>query len=995
MRTLMFVCCCMLSSICSKAYWQQHVATTIRVVLDDENHFLNGFEKIVYTNNSPDTLSNIYIHLWPNAYRNDRTKFCEQLVSQGKTDFYFSSEKDRGFIDSFHFSVDNEKVGFEYWDGNIDVAKIQLPQPLLPGKFIIIETPFRVKIPKVFSRLGHTGQAYFISQWFPKPAVYDDKGWHPLPYLDQGEFYSEFGSYDVTIQVPENYIVMATGNCQSESETIWLDSLSKLAAPPDTLYRNTFPKSNSNFKTIRFTEDNIHDFAWFADKRWILRQDSISGEGNIGVAKLYTAFLPVHQKEWATANEMLKSTIRLYGSSVGRYPYQTIKAVEGDMSAGGGMEYPTVTIIDKTVASELPAVISHEAGHNWFYGMLGSNERLNPWMDEGSNSFYEFKFAQSLKDSFRNSPIQKLESSFYNYQALLHRDQPSVLAADEFLPINYGMDVYFKTGKLLQWLEAYIGQVNFEKGMKAYFEEFQFKHPAPEDFRRIMQMNSTKNLDWFFDGALKTSDKIDFKFQSVRNKRGQSFISIKNNAQFPAPVLLSIYEKDSLLNEQWLEPFSGDTTIESNPTGNWSIMKLNTSFAEFKISNNEYRRNGLFHKGGLKVKPVLGLNYATRNTVFLSPSLGYNAYDGFGLGLLLHNVSLPQNRFQFAIAPLYSFGSKNINGLAAVSYSWYPRRFFQEVRLQTNLKSFSLGTTTTNIPEPIFARYFKIAASLEFVFKENSLLSKIERKLIIRQYNIKEEYFVYTQNPVDSLYRPLVSSEHNTYGLIRFQHSNKRTFHPFGYSTEAQFGKDFIKLGLDANARIDYDVKNKSFYIRAYAGKFITTNAAANTNRYWLNTAYSGTNDYLYDGTYLARNKNEGLLSKQVSMQEGGFKTPTNLYSNPLGRSDDWLISLNFKTDLPFRKLPIRFYADISTFADAKRQNPDGNAVSFAAGLELHLFRDCISIYAPLIMSTDYSNYLSEMYSKQKFLNSISFSFNIQHFNWLRSNEEIFKILTR
>lgn len=994
MKTIfvLILCCCV--SFFSYASWQQHTATTIVVTLDDREHFLHGFEKIIYTNNSPDTLNSIYIHLWPNAYKNDRTKFCEQQVQQGKTAFYFSPEKDKGYIDSIAFSIDGYRVDFDYVTGNTDIAIIQLPKPLLPKASLNLETPFRVKIPEIVSRLGHNGQAYFISQWFPKPAVYDLKGWHPMPYLDQGEFYSEIGGYDVSITLPENYIVMATGNCLTESEVARMDSLGKLALPSDTLFKNTFPESSRNYKTIRFTENNIHDFAWFADKRWIVRQDTVSGQGNEGITKVQTAFLPMHQKEWEEGNNILKATIRSYGSTVGKYPYQTIKALEGDMGAGGGMEYPTVTIIDQKVVSELSTVLVHEAGHNWFYGMLANNERDYPWMDEGINSFYEHKTTQLLKENRESVIAQKLDDAFYYYLVSANQDQPSAIASARYNPVNYGADVYNKTARLMEWLEDYIGRADFEKGMKVYFETWKFKHPYPGDFRKIMQANTSKNLDWFFEGALNTDKKIEFKLKKVAAAGSDLRITVKNKSEFAAPISVAAYYKDTMQVSFWIAPFKGDKVITFPDLNKWDKLKLNATFADFKLSDNVYYRYRLFHKGGIQLKPFFGLGRSEKNKIFIAPALGSNNYNGFSLGILLHNLSFPKNRFQFAIAPLYSFGSKDINGVGAFSYSWFPRNTFKEIRFQTNIKSFAERKSTLNITNPVFAHYFKVAPSVSFTFKERSAMSKVERKLLLRQYNIGEEYFTYTQNPVDSLYRPSVASAQHTYALLRYEHKNNRTFHPFDYNIEAQFGQNFIKLGLETKLRIDYDVPNKSFYLRAYAGKFISTNANTDNSRYYLNTTFSGVNDYLLDGTYYGRNENEGAAAQQISIQEGGFKIPTNLYANPLGRSDDWLLALNLKTDLPLGKLPVRLYADIATFANAKRLDPAGDAVSFSAGIEVYLLKGVCSFYLPLVMSKSYSNYIKELYGDKKFLRSITFALNLRNFNFLRSQEELFKLVT-
>ena len=196
----------------SQDYFQQKVDTYIDVELDDENHILRGFEKMVYFNNSPSALNKINIHLWPNAYKNSNTNLAKQKYSDGSTSFKYADSIDLGFIDSLDFKVNGDKVKWQFLNEQIDISELHLTKPLRPGDSIIITTPFRVKIPSgKFSRLGHIGQSYQITQWFAKPAVFDKNGWHPMSYLDQGEFYSEFGNYDVSITVPKNYILMATG----------------------------------------------------------------------------------------------------------------------------------------------------------------------------------------------------------------------------------------------------------------------------------------------------------------------------------------------------------------------------------------------------------------------------------------------------------------------------------------------------------------------------------------------------------------------------------------------------------------------------------------------------------------------------------------------------------------------------------------------------------------------------------------------------------------
>ena len=194
-------------------YFQQEVNYTIKVKLDDEKHELSASETIQYINNSPDELKFIYIHLWPNAYKDNSTALAKDLLRTGNTKFYFSEEKDKGYIDQLDFKINGQPAKWELLKDSIDICKLYLNQPLKSKDSITISTPFHVKIPSAeFSRLGHVGQSYQVTQWYPKPAVYDKNGWNQMPYLQQGEFYSEFGSFDVSITLPKNYVLGATGD---------------------------------------------------------------------------------------------------------------------------------------------------------------------------------------------------------------------------------------------------------------------------------------------------------------------------------------------------------------------------------------------------------------------------------------------------------------------------------------------------------------------------------------------------------------------------------------------------------------------------------------------------------------------------------------------------------------------------------------------------------------------------------------------------------------
>lgn len=961
------------------SYWQQKVDTKIEVRLDDKTDMLHGFEEFTYYNNSPDTLRFLYIHLWPNAYKNDFTPFARQQDLNKNTDFYYAPQKDKGFIDSLQFSVNGYSADHHSTPAAPDIARLELDKPLYPGKSIKVTTPFRVKLPAVFSRSGHTGQAYYVAQWFPKPAVYDKKGWHPISYLDQGEFYSEYGSYEVAITTPANYVILATGNCITSSENDWMDSLAKKPLPADTLYSKTFPPSSDVFKTVTYKEDNIHDFAWFADKRYIVRKDTVHSPVTGDLINTWTAFLPSYQDKWKNGNLYLKQAVQYYGKWVGPYPYKTIKAALGDMKAGGGMEYPTLTLIDKVASGKLNTVVIHEAGHNWFYGMLGSNERDYPWMDEGINSYYEQK-TTAATDSSKHKGSNFNEALLYFQNASTNRDQPINCHSTAFENTNYGLDVYYKTALVLGWLETYMGHDTFELAMHDYFTTWKWKHPQPEDFRTIFEKHTDRSLNWFFDTIMNTSRRIDYSIVHAHKQDGSTTFSIKNRTHVFAPAQVSIMQGDSVIGSVWSVPFDRKTTL-TIPTTTWTSLRISDTIPDAHTTNNEFRKSALFHHFGLAIKPVLGLNRSYKEKLFIAPAIGLNKHDGFMAGLLLHNLTLPETRFAYALAPMYAFGSSSLTGTGALGYTWYPHSAFQQIMLSVEGKTFHNDQTEQNLTEPLYARYIKVAPSLTFTFRQPSLQSHVVRTLRFKEYNINEEQINYG---ADSTAIPTLATVNNTYLSVKYQHKNDRAYNPFGYSAEVHGNGDFAKINIDGNIRIDYYAKHKSLYVRGYFGKFFAiNNDPSATWRYQLNAAYGGVNDYLYDGTFRARNMS-GFSGQQVSaLNEGGFKVPV---FNVAYRSDNWLATLNLKTDLPKISFPIRLFFDVGMMPNPKQgfASIRNTQVFYDGGVELYFPGNIVSFYFPVIMSPDFSDYLRSTYgSKNIFARSISFTLHLQNINWL------------
>lgn len=683
------------SSFCQD-YFQQEVNYKIDVELDDKAHILRGNESMEYVNNSPDELEFLYIHIWPNAYKNQKTALAKQLKAGGNEILTNAPDSIKGFIDSLDFAVDGKKAKWSFHEEHIDIAKIEFESPLKPGEKCTITTPFKVKIPSgQISRLGHVGESYQITQWYPKPAVYDVDGWHEMPYLNQGEFYSEYGSFDVSITLPENYVVGATGDLQTQSEVNFLEQKVKqteekvagLESVKKVNRRNktSFPASSNTLKTIRYTQENVHDFAWFADKRYDVLKGEVELPHSGRKVTSWAMFVPQNIELWQKAIEYINDATYYYSKWNGDYPYNQVTAVDGTISAGGGMEYPNVTVIGNTGnAMRLETVIVHEVGHNWFYGILGSNERVHGWMDEGLNTLNEVRyFMTKYPDNealAETIPLFDFHGLHYHDQNdVIYRvaqstglDQPIETHSTDFGSFNYGVVMYQKTGLVFDYLRHYLGDEKFDEAMHKYYENYEFKHPQPEDLQRIFEETLNEELNWVFEDLIKTTKRIEARLGRVKSVESGYKVTVHNTGATKSPIPVAVMNGNEILELKWTKPDVAKSTLTFTKQGEKVMIDPKRIVPELSRQNNTWRSEGLIKKWEpLKMSMLSGYNWSDKTNMHILPLLAGNSHDKLMIGMALHNYSITPNRFNYFLAPFFSFGRKNASGFGELSYTFH------------------------------------------------------------------------------------------------------------------------------------------------------------------------------------------------------------------------------------------------------------------------------------------------------------------------------------
>lgn len=1002
-------------------YFQQEVNYKITVGLNDKKHSLSAFESIEYVNNSTQILTEIYFHLWPQAYKSKKSALARQDLQNGSSKIYFTPEKERGFIDSLDFKVDGKKVKCIVDSINHDICKLVLNEPLFSNSKIIITTPFFIKIPSAtLSRMGHIGQSYAISQWYPKPAVFDHLGWHIMPYLNQGEFYSEFGSFEVSITLPKNYVVGATGDLQEEEEIKWLENKVAETNSISEFNKNMdFPPSEKETKTITFKQNRVHDFAWFADKRFHVLKGSLELPYSHEKVNSWVMFTNSEPLLWKKSIGFINDALYYYSLWNGDYAYKNFTAVDGTIAAGGGMEYPNITIIGESgslLNHEITTI--HEVGHCWFYGMLGSNERDHAWMDEGITTSNDNRYLM-LKynnDSVRYKSIignlgviskitglDDLNTNDFAYLEYLYvarkkTEQPIETVSDKFTETNYGAIVYTKTALGFNYLRSYLGDEVYDACMKDYFNQWKFKHPYPEDLRNIFLKRTDKNLDWFFDDFLKTTKYADYSICKLQRIYGDSFIRpgsksyavlISNKGEWTPPFTVSALKKGRIVNTKWHEGFlKNDTVFIICDDCDEITIDAFHDLPDHNRKNNNFRTVGIF-KSIEKISLPFMLRNENPNRTQISwlPVFALNNYNKAMVGLALHNLSFVDKKFEFAIAPLYSFGNKSLVGSGRISYTIYPKAgdfHFINLTLGTNRFSYLIDEyrTVERKMTSTHLNYQQLNGAANFKFRKNNPLSNWNNKVSFRTLHLWKETVKYNPLP-DSGYGGTIVNEYQNHNQLIFTFDNNRTLDPYRFNLTLEQDKNYFRYAVEFNYRFSYKQKNKGLDFRLFFGSYLTNlNSTNNFHLTGTGNTRTGSEDYLFDNRYFGRSETEGVLSKQFYEQEGGFK----VYS-PIGRSNKWIASLNIKSHLP-GKLPVRIFADIGIYDGSNKAYEEYKGLTFDAGIEVYLIQNLIEVYIPLLVSKDIDKFYKE--NELKFTERIRFVFNINALSPFRLRESFF-----
>ena len=511
-------------SLNSFSYWQQRVDYNIKIDFNHKNHQFEGQQNLIYFNNSPDTISKVFFHLYFNAFQpgsmmdvrsrslpDPDSRVMDRISKLKKNEIGFHEIK----------TIQQSGIKLEYHIQGT-VLEVKLEKPIMPNQSSDFYLEYISQVPVQIRRSGRNnkeGIDYSMAQWFPKIAEYDKDGWHANPYIAR-EFYAPWGDFDVSISIHEDYVVAATGILQSQI-------------------------NDNQKKTWRFKAEDVHDFVWAADPDYVHDILKVDSE-NLELHFYYQKSSDEMVKNWKKLQDDTAEAFKFINKTFGKYPYSKYSIIQG---GDGGMEYPMATLItgERTYSSLLSVTI-HEVLHSWYQMLLGTNESYLAWMDEGFTSFAQNITFLNMFNNIYNldliNPLKKSYNRYYNF-VKTGLEEPLSTHSDHFSTNEaYGVGSYTKGAIFLMQLSYIIGEDNLYKGLRRYYNQWKFKHPNEYDFIRIMEKVSGIELDWYLDYWIKTIHQIDYSVEVRDNDNKYLGVIISRIGKMPMPIEIEIQYDD-------------------------------------------------------------------------------------------------------------------------------------------------------------------------------------------------------------------------------------------------------------------------------------------------------------------------------------------------------------------------------------------------------------------------------------------------------------------
>ena len=531
-----------LSAQAQDNHWQQQADYQMNVTMNVKNFQYKGVQKVTYINNSPDTLTTVFFHLYFNAFQ-PNSEMDANLQTLPDPDGRMATNvgtPQRPIYESRIAKLNPDEIGYLRvkkltQDGvpatishESTILKVTLPTPILPHSRTVLGLDFEGQVPVMIRRAGRNspdGVALSMAQWYPKMVAYDHKGWHTTEYLGR-EFYGVWGNFDVKITLDKTYLVGASGVLQNPNE-IGFGYEDKGVKVPTT---------KAATKTWHFIAERVHDFTWAADPQYVHDKHQLAD------GKTIHFIYKKYKDTWKQIQEPMLKVFDYYNQLIGKYPWPQYSFIQG---GDGGMEYAMCTLmVGNEKYERLVGTAAHELAHAWFQHLLATDEAAYPWMDEGFTSYIEYLAEdQILKTKKTANPF---DSAYKGYFGLVKSgfQEPTITHSDRFATnYAYSVTAYYKGLLFLTQLDYLMGNEALQKTLKRYYNEYAFKNPTPNDFIRIAEKVSGMQLQWFLNEFMETDHTADYAISNVEGKGNKTEVTLKRVGRLPLSIDLWVTDK--------------------------------------------------------------------------------------------------------------------------------------------------------------------------------------------------------------------------------------------------------------------------------------------------------------------------------------------------------------------------------------------------------------------------------------------------------------------
>ncbi len=880
----------------------------ITATLDAETKQLDIQQEFVYLNDSRDTLQFVYFNDWANAYSDKKTALAERFAEDFKKSLHLAPDNERGYTEILGV-VDDEyrAISFKHLPGR-DMIRVALNKPLAPGNSAKIFFTYKVQLPpNKYTPYGYNSRGgYYLKDWYLTPVVYDST-WH---------LYSNKNLEDLYTDVTDTYLNFVF---------------------PDSLYLGT------NFNEVSITRLPGKQYASLKGINRkscdIILNHQKRFQKHVTPELIVVTDIQANKYDELSQGLSINRITRFIDDNLGKFPYEQLLVSEIDFDKNPlyGLNMLPSFIRPYNEQFQFEMKFLKTALRSYMRETVFLDPRYENWVGDAMVNYLMIQFVEEfypeqkllgkLSDiwGLRSFTLAQLDfndqySLFYMLMARKNLDQPLTTPNDSLIKFNQKIVNTYKAGLGLAYLAEYVGKDRVDKSIREFYENYRLAPVSAEDFKRVLEENANKDINWFFEDYVSSNKRIDFKIRKVEKTEDSLHVTLKNKTGTKVPISIFGLQNDSVISKYWVKGFDSEKEVIL-PRGKEDRLVLNYDqvIPEFNQRDNWKSLNGFLSSNKkLKFQFLKDAEDPYYRQIFYMPVANFNIYDGVSPGIRITNKTLIERPFIFDFAPTYALRERTMVGYGRFNLRNY------HAKSGLYVSNFSLGGSTFHFQEN--SRYSTLTPSFSLGWRPDNLRSNKRQSLLLRHVNVFRT--------IDPSLGDLETEPDYSVLNARFIHSNNGIIDYFSWFADFQYENNFTKLALDMEYRKLF-ISNRQLNLRFFAGKFLSNS----TNSDFFSFALDRPTDYLFDLNYLGRSEESGITSQQIIIAEGGFKSKI-----PDPFANDWMATTNASFNL---------WRWIEVYGDAGFLKNKGERARFVydSGIRLNLVTDYFELYFPVYSS--------------------------------------------